>query len=116
MADIARYAVLGLSVLMLVGGVMGFVKAKSKPSLIAGVVSSVLLAATYAYGMSSPQQGLIASFVVTLFLDVVFAMRLAKTKKFMPSGMLLIFVGITQAILAVAIFGAGSAAPGSPAS
>jgi uncharacterized membrane protein (UPF0136 family) len=50
-------------------------------------------------------QGEIPALVITVLLDVVFVIRLAKTKKFMPSGVLLLLVGATQAILAFAMFG-----------
>ena len=55
--------------------------------------------------------GLIAGVVVALALDGVFAMRLVKTKKFMPSGMLLAINVIVQVIIAVALGTAGSANP-----
>lgn len=93
-----------LSILVLVGGIIGFVKAKSKASIIAGAISSVLLAASYVFGLSHPHEGLGASFLVSLALTIVFAMRLKKTKKFMPSGMLMILCGIGQVLTAIGFF------------
>jgi uncharacterized membrane protein (UPF0136 family) len=73
-------------VLLVVGGLIGFLKAKSKVSLIMSVVFAALLVLA--------AKGLIfQTYMVDVLLAallVVFAIRLAKTKKFMPSGMMLI--------------------------
>lgn len=99
MSDLSRISLLVLSILVLIGGIIGYTKAKSKASLIAGTVSSVLLAVSFAYALSDPLHGLMAGLVVTVLLDVVFIMRLIKTKKFMPSGMMIIMCLITQGII-----------------
>jgi uncharacterized membrane protein (UPF0136 family) len=111
LAEIARDSVLALSIFMLAGGIMGFVRAKSKASLIAGVVSGILLAACFAVALSNAQTGLIGALVVSLLLDVVFGIRLQKTKKFMPSGMLLAVNVIVQIIIISALVTAGSSNP-----
>jgi uncharacterized membrane protein (UPF0136 family) len=97
--DLGRNSLLILSVFVLIGGMTGYAKAKSKASLIAGVVSSVLLAAAFAISLTKPTEGLIAGVVVTTLLDVVFGIRLAKTKSFMPAGLMLSLSLVTQAIL-----------------
>lgn len=102
MLAIAQYAIPVYAVLMLLGGIMGFVKGKSKPSLIAGAGSAAVLFGCFAYSYSDVKMALGAAFAVALLLEAVFAMRLAKTKKFMPSGALLILSGIFQVIF---IFG-----------
>ena len=43
MIEIARNYILLMSIVVLGGGAMGYVKAKSKASLIAGVISAILL-------------------------------------------------------------------------
>jgi len=105
MTTVAHYAVIILSTFVLIGGVIGFKKAGSKASLIAGVASSVLLDACFAAAFVNMQGGLIGALVVAGLLDVVFIMRLAKTKKFMPSGMILILCLITQGLIAAALTG-----------
>jgi uncharacterized membrane protein (UPF0136 family) len=87
--ELARYSILIIAGLVLVGGVIGFIKAQSKASLIAGIASAIAFVLTYFLSLSNPSGGLIASFIVGLALDVVFVKRLMKTKQFMPSGLIL---------------------------
>ena len=103
MTEIARYSVLALSALVLLGGIFGFVKAQSKASLISGVVSSLLLGAAFAASLTNLKEGLMGAFGVALLLDVVFAIRLSKTKKFMPAGLMIIFCATVQALIAGAL-------------
>ena len=69
--------------LVVVGGVIGWRKAGSKISLIMALVCAVPLALT-ALGRAP----LIVAEAVTGFLLVVFTMRYAKKKKFMPGGLM----------------------------
>jgi uncharacterized membrane protein (UPF0136 family) len=101
--DIACYSILVLSILMLAGGIVGFKKAKSKPSLIAGIVSSILLAGCYALTMTNVKNGLYGGAFVSALLIGVFLKRLVRTKKFMPSGMLLILNAVVLGIIAIAL-------------
>jgi uncharacterized membrane protein (UPF0136 family) len=81
-------------VLLVVGGVIGFLKAKSKVSLIMSAVFAALLALCAVGGIFEPRMADI--FLAALL--IVFAVRLGKTKKFMPSGLMLI---LTIAALAL---------------
>ena len=84
-------------ILLLVGGMIGFFKAKSRVSLISSSVFAAVLVLTQT-GIFEP---VVARNLVNILLAallVVFAIRLAKTKKFMPSGMLL---GLTILTLAL---------------
>ena len=89
---------------MMLGGIFGFVKAKSKASLIAGVLSGVLLLVSYFISSDNPNNGLLIGLGITSLLAITFAIRLAKTKKFMPSGMLLILTIIEEVLLLFATF------------
>jgi uncharacterized membrane protein (UPF0136 family) len=77
-------------VLLLVGGLIGFFKGKSKVSLITSAVFAALLAATTLHSVFQTGFARDLANVVLLVLLVVFALRLAKTKKFMPSGLMLV--------------------------
>jgi uncharacterized membrane protein (UPF0136 family) len=85
-------------VLLLIGGLIGFLKGKSKVSLITAAVFAALLVLTVVPGVFQPSFARGLANVVMALLLVVFAIRLAKTKKFMPSGMML-FVTIAALVL-----------------
>jgi uncharacterized membrane protein (UPF0136 family) len=76
--------------LMLVGGFIGYRVAGSRGSLAAGAASAALLFASYFWARSFPGEGFFAAAVVALLLAIVFGMRVARTRKMMPSGMLLL--------------------------
>jgi uncharacterized membrane protein (UPF0136 family) len=81
-------------ILLVIGGLIGFFKGKSKVSLIMSVCFAAALslcAANIIY-----QQGIADVLLVALL--VVFAFRLAKTKKFMPSGLMLVLTLATLAL------------------
>ncbi|HUD47328.1 MAG TPA: TMEM14 family protein [Candidatus Baltobacteraceae bacterium] len=80
--------------LLLAGGVMGWVKAGSKISLVTSAIFALLLALC-ALGIIRPFY--VADVLVGLLL-IVFGMRFAKGRKFMPSGLM---VGLSAVVLAV---------------
>ena len=84
-------------VLLLIGGLIGFFKANSRVSLISSSVFAAVLVLTQT-GIFKPSVSLILVNALLAALLVVFAVRLAKTRKFMPSGLML---GLT--ILALAL-------------
>jgi uncharacterized membrane protein (UPF0136 family) len=89
------------AVLLAVGGVIGYTKAASKPSLIAGLASALaaILALAISFQNASLGMGLAAAVAALLFL--FFGYRFAvKTRKFMPSGLLAV---VSLAVLAVTI-------------
>lgn len=87
---------IGYVALLVVGGWMGFRKAGSKVSLITAAVAGVLLALC-AFGIM-PSSVIVARIILAVLLTV-FIMRLAKTRKFMPSGMLTALTAIALALI-----------------
>ncbi len=81
-------------VLLVVGGLIGFFKAKSKVSLITSVVFAALLSLCAVGIVFRPYM----ADVILAVLLVVFGVRLAKTKKFMPSGLMLVLTLVTLAL------------------
>lgn len=88
-----------LAALVIIGGIIGFVKARSMMSLVAGVVSAILLfVCAWLMTSANAMAGLIGAFVVSAMLEGIFVIRLKKTKKFMPSGMMLIASLLAQVV------------------
>jgi len=85
-------------ILLLVGGLIGFFKAKSKVSLITSAVFAAVLVLTTLPNVFQRSFASNLVNVIMALLLVVFAVRLAKTKKFMPSGLMLV---VTVAALAL---------------
>lgn len=86
-------------ILLLVGGLIGFFKASSKVSLITSAIAAALLILTRLPGIFQPSFGRNLSNVIMAVLLVVFAIRLAKTKKFVPSGLMLVLTVVVLALL-----------------
>ena len=88
--------------LTIVGGVIGYVKAGSLPSIIAGAITGVLLLVA---GWILPTQrttGLAIALVVSILLAVQFVRKLLRTGKMMPAGLMSVLsvIGIVVAIVA----------------
>jgi uncharacterized membrane protein (UPF0136 family) len=85
-------------VLLLVGGLIGFLKAGSKVSLITSAVSAAALVLTAIPNLFVPSLASMIADIIMAALLVVFAIRLGKTKKFMPSGLMLGVTGVALAL------------------
>jgi len=86
-------------VLLLAGGLVGFLKAGSKVSLYmsAGFAAALAIAAV----PGRPLDPAVANSLVNVLMAallVVFAIRLAKTRKFMPSGLMLAVTALALAL------------------
>jgi uncharacterized membrane protein (UPF0136 family) len=76
--------------LLLAGGLIGYLKAKSKVSLI---MSAVFAAALALCAADVIFKAYVADILLAALL-VVFAIRLGKTKKFMPAGLMLAITAV----------------------
>ncbi|MGQ4650130.1 TMEM14 family protein [Lyngbya aestuarii] len=83
-------APLAYGLLAMIGGVMGYLKVKSKMSIISGLVSGLLLVFSAIVQLQGHQWGLTLASVVAAALVIIFAVRLVKTRKFMPAGLMII--------------------------
>ncbi len=81
-------------VLLLVGGLIGFFKGKSQISL---VMSAAFGAALILCALGIIFRYYVADILMAVLL-VVFAMRLSKTKKFMPAGLMLVATIVALAL------------------
>lgn len=99
--NVAILATIGYGLLAGLGGIWGYIKSKSKPSLISGSISGILLIIAAIMQMQGNNIGLLLSRIITLLLIVVFTIRLIKTGKFMPSGWMLVAGAIALSCLYV---------------
>jgi len=86
----AQIVLLLYAVLLAVGGVFGYIKARSRPSLIAGIGSAVVAMAALGVAQWTPSFGLFLGAALAAALCVFFNFRYAGSapRKFMPSGLL----------------------------
>lgn len=94
------FIVFGL--LTIAGGIVGFVKAGSVPSIIAGAITGVLLLVAAFLLPEHRVAGLATALIVSLFLAGYFIRKYSSTGALMPAGMmsLLSVIGIIAAIIA----------------
>jgi uncharacterized membrane protein (UPF0136 family) len=102
----AVWLILVFAIMMLGGGVAGYKAAGSRASLISGVASAVLLAGAFFLARDNEARGLAVAAGLSAVLAVVFALRVWKTRKFMPAGMLLLL-----SVLAAGFFAISSQQP-----
>src|SRR5437588_10919790 len=89
-------------VLTIAGGVIGYVKAASVPSIVAGSITGVLLLVAAFLLPEHRAVGLATAFIVSLLLAAQFVPKFVRTGRVMPAGMmsLLSVIGIIVAIVA----------------
>lgn len=100
--DATRLYFFVFGALTIVGGIIGYVKAGSVPSIIAGAITGLLLLISAAILPDHRAAGLATAFVVSLLLAAQFVPKLMRTGKVMPAGVMSILsvIGIVVAIVA----------------
>jgi uncharacterized membrane protein (UPF0136 family) len=114
--NVARIVFFAYSVLLIVGGIAGFVEAKSVISLVAGVVCGVLALTGGIYLTTNPTVGLVLGIVAAILSAGGMAPRYAKSKKVWPAGIVLA-ASVLTLVVGVAAFAApkGTGSPNPPA-
>ncbi len=97
--------VLVYGALVLVGGVMGFARAQSKPSLCAGVGFGLALLLCGAMLWQGNRRVLPGGVVLAGVLLVVMGIRFARTRKFMPAGLVALLSLVVVVMLVMALRG-----------
>jgi uncharacterized membrane protein (UPF0136 family) len=88
------------AVLLAIGGLIGYLKAGSRPSLIAGSISAVAALLAMALSAGNSRLGVPLGLILSVALFVLFGYRYAaKTRKFMPSGLLAIVSLVVLAVM-----------------
>ncbi|NEQ37328.1 MAG: hypothetical protein F6K40_14055 [Okeania sp. SIO3I5] len=96
--NIGIIAAIAYGILAIVGGIIGYTKVGSKISLISGSISGLLLIISGIIQLMGINWGLIFSIVISTILVITFIIRLIKTRKMMPAGLM-----ILTGIVAVAV-------------
>jgi uncharacterized membrane protein (UPF0136 family) len=104
--EIAVWSVAIYALVVALGGAVGYLKAKSKVSLMSGVGSGIVLLSAWFVTLQSPVAGLSLAAVIALALVVVFALRLFRTRAFMPAGLMTILSAIATAIFLLGLMDA----------
>src|SRR6266566_4161525 len=89
-------------ILTIAGGVVGYVKAGSLPSIIAGSITGVLLLVAAFLLPEHRAVGLATAFIISLLLAGQFIPKFLRTGRVMPAGMMSILsaIGIVVALFA----------------
>ncbi|MEH2463157.1 TMEM14 family protein [Nostoc sp.] len=97
--NLSMIAALAYGILAIVGGIIGYIQAKSKVSLLSGSISGLLLILAAYFQFQGQTWGSILAVLITAVLVVVFGFRLAKTRKFMPAGLMTILGILALAVM-----------------
>ncbi len=98
----AGWATVLLAIIVLIGGVVGFIMARSLASLIAGIGFGILLLIGGIGTLRGKKSFAILSVLCALILDGFFTYRFFLSFSFMPSGMMAL---LSLAILAIQVSG-----------
>jgi uncharacterized membrane protein (UPF0136 family) len=91
------------SALVFIGGLMGYLKAQSIPSLISGSFFGLVLVVSAIAMIKKKKWGQWSALAIAFLLDAFFTYRFAKTLKFIPSGLMSLISLIMIIILALRI-------------
>ena len=100
--NIAHITLAVYAALLAIGGVIGFVKARSHASLIAGLVSAIAALVALALSLAGYRWGVALGSILAIALFVFFGTRYARSRRMMPAGLMaivsLIVLGMMMAV------------------
>jgi uncharacterized membrane protein (UPF0136 family) len=100
--EVTKIYFIVFGILTIAGGIMGYVKAGSAASIIAGSVAGVLLLVAAFLLPEHRGAGLATAFIVSLLLAAQFVPKFLRTGRVMPAGIMSILsaIGIIVALVA----------------
>ena len=100
--EAAKLYFIVFGVLTIAGGVVGYVKAGSVASIIAGSITGVLILVAAFLLPEHRAIGLATAFIISLLLAAQFVPKFIRTGRVMPAGMMSILsvIGLVAAIIA----------------
>jgi uncharacterized membrane protein (UPF0136 family) len=102
---VVGHVALGIyAALLAVGGVLGFVRARSKASLVSGLLSAIFAVVALVLAYTGSSFGFPLGLTLALCLFVLFGYRYAiHNRRFMPSGLLavvsLVIIGVMVVVM-----------------
>lgn len=111
MLGTARIALMVYGLILIAGGAIGYVRAGSLVSLVAGVVFGLAAMAAGALAFRSPSAGLVMGFALSLTVGALFAWRFISTRALMPAGITLVLSVLMVISLTFALQATRSAPP-----
>lgn len=100
----AQMTLLVYGALLLLGGVVGYMKGRSSKSLISGLVGAALSGVSYGLLGTDPRWGLGLGLGTAVLGSLLFALRYRKTGQFLPAGLMLV-VSLAAVLLLGLSFG-----------
>lgn len=98
--QIAHVTLAIYAALLAVGGVIGFIKARSHASLIAGLVSAIAALVALALSLAGYRWGIALGSLLAIVLFLFFGYRYAiRNRVFMPAGMMAVVSLVVLAIM-----------------
>ena len=103
-SPLVAHITLGIyAVLLGVGGVMGFVRARSHVSLVTGVLAALCAVVALVVSAMGRKWGIPLGALLSMSLFVLFGYRYTlRSRKFMPSGMLAVVSLVVLAVMMLA--------------
>jgi uncharacterized membrane protein (UPF0136 family) len=100
--EAAKIYFIAFGVLTITGGIVGYVKAGSMASIIAGSITGILLLVAAFLLPQHRAIGLATAFIISLLLAAQFVPKFIRTGRVMPAGMMAILsvIGLVAAIVA----------------
>lgn len=92
------------ALVVIIGGIIGYLKAQSKMSLLTGIISGICIFLACKVGKNNPKNAYLFICAICFMLASVFIIRFAATHAFMPSGLMLILSTLVFVIVARGFF------------
>jgi uncharacterized membrane protein (UPF0136 family) len=99
-STIAHVTLAIYAALLALGGVFGFVRARSTPSLVAGLISAIAALVALSLSLAGYWWGTALGSILSIVLFIFFGYRYAmRNRKFMPSGLMAVISLIVLAVM-----------------
>jgi len=100
--EAAKIYFIAFGVLTIAGGIVGYAKADSVASIVAGSITGILLLVAAFLLPQHRAIGLATAFIISLLLAAQFVPKFIRTGRVMPAGMMAILsvIGLVAAIVA----------------